>query len=145
MKMCCIDRTHVCLFVPYHDPSYALGCSDFCCVTCKLIVHGPFPCPCPYLGFSLSFWFDVFGNDRRQWLCESETIVNEHNKLLFCALPNSGAMQFRMLAKRMRVTRSAAGAVSPQPDVYSRYFFCLRSLLLPVVEGRLLFVLSLFR
>ena len=40
---------------------------------------------------------------RRQWLRESETIVNEEHKLLFCAPPNTGSLQFRMLAKRMQV------------------------------------------
>ncbi|CAM9511475.1 unnamed protein product, partial [Laminaria digitata] len=38
---------------------------------------------------------------RRQWLRESETIVNMEHSLLFCAPPNTGSLQFRMLAKRM--------------------------------------------
>ncbi|CAM9444879.1 unnamed protein product, partial [Laminaria digitata] len=39
---------------------------------------------------------------RRQWLRESETIVNKEQSLLFCAPPNTGSLQFRMLAKRMQ-------------------------------------------
>lgn len=40
---------------------------------------------------------------RRQWLAESETIVDKERSLLFCAAPNTGSLQFRMLAKRMQV------------------------------------------
>lgn len=40
---------------------------------------------------------------RRQWLFESETIINTEHSLLFCAPPNVGSLQFRMLAKRMEV------------------------------------------
>eukprot|EP00903_Cladosiphon_okamuranus_P010490 g9922.t1 len=40
--------------------------------------------------------------ERRQWLAESETIVNKERSLLFCAAPNAGSLQFRMLAKRMQ-------------------------------------------
>ncbi|CAM9549883.1 unnamed protein product [Laminaria digitata] len=39
---------------------------------------------------------------REQWLHESETIVNMKHSLLFCAPPNTGSLQFRMLAKRMK-------------------------------------------
>ncbi|CAM9890366.1 unnamed protein product [Scytosiphon promiscuus] len=39
---------------------------------------------------------------RRQWLAETETIVNKERSLLFCAPPNTGSLQFRMLAKRMQ-------------------------------------------
>lgn len=42
-------------------------------------------------------------SSRRQWLRESETIVNKDHKLLFCAPPNTGSLQFRMLAKRIKV------------------------------------------
>ncbi|CAM9342695.1 unnamed protein product, partial [Ectocarpus sp. 13 AM-2016] len=38
----------------------------------------------------------------RQWLAETETIVNVERSLLFCAPPNTGSLQFRMLAKRMQ-------------------------------------------
>ncbi|CAM9890433.1 unnamed protein product, partial [Scytosiphon promiscuus] len=38
----------------------------------------------------------------RQWLAETETIVNKERSLLFCAPPNTGSLQFRMLAKRMQ-------------------------------------------
>ncbi|CAM9969291.1 unnamed protein product, partial [Laminaria digitata] len=43
-----------------------------------------------------------FGSSRNQWLFESETIVNMEQSLLFCAPPNTGSLQFRMLAKRMK-------------------------------------------
>eukprot|EP00903_Cladosiphon_okamuranus_P010491 g9923.t1 len=39
---------------------------------------------------------------RRRWLSESETIINKERSLLFCAPPNAGSLQFRMLAKRMQ-------------------------------------------
>ncbi|CAM9272261.1 unnamed protein product, partial [Laminaria digitata] len=39
---------------------------------------------------------------RKQWLFESETMVNVEQSLLFCAPPNTGSLQFRMLAKRMK-------------------------------------------
>lgn len=48
----------------------------------------PFPCP---------------ESPRHQWLSESETIINTKRSLLFCAPPNAGSLQFRMLAKRMEV------------------------------------------
>ncbi|CAB1105808.1 unnamed protein product [Ectocarpus sp. CCAP 1310/34] len=38
----------------------------------------------------------------RQWLAETETIVNVERSLLLCAPPNTGSLQFRMLAKRMQ-------------------------------------------
>ncbi|CAN0138496.1 unnamed protein product, partial [Ectocarpus fasciculatus] len=38
----------------------------------------------------------------RQWLAETETIVNVERSLLFCAPPNTGSLQFKMLAKRMQ-------------------------------------------
>ncbi|CAM9919038.1 unnamed protein product [Ectocarpus sp. 6 AP-2014] len=38
----------------------------------------------------------------REWLAESETIVVMERSLLFCAAPNTGSLQFRMLAKRMQ-------------------------------------------
>lgn len=41
----------------------------------------------------------------REWLAESETIVVMARSLLFCAAPNTGSLQFRMLAKRMQVSR----------------------------------------
>eukprot|EP00904_Undaria_pinnatifida_P008809 jgi/Undpi1/5058/HiC_scaffold_19.g08410.m1 len=41
-------------------------------------------------------------SSRKQWLHESETIVNVEHSLLFCASPNTGSLQFRMLAKRMK-------------------------------------------
>ena len=44
------------------------------------------------------------GSSRSQWLRESETIVNVEHSLLFCAPPNTGSLQFRMLAKRMKVS-----------------------------------------
>lgn len=43
----------------------------------------------------------VFGSGL--FLAESETIVNKDHSLLFCAPPNAGSLQFRMLAKRMQV------------------------------------------
>ena len=43
-------------------------------------------------------------SSRGQWLHESETIVNVEHSLLFCAPPNTGSLQFRMLAKRMEVS-----------------------------------------
>ncbi|CAM9205839.1 unnamed protein product [Sphacelaria rigidula] len=46
--------------------------------------------------------FPVPEESREQWLYESETIVIEEKKLLFCTPPNTGSMQFRMLAKRMQ-------------------------------------------
>ncbi|CAM9252771.1 unnamed protein product, partial [Laminaria digitata] len=46
--------------------------------------------------------FPPEGKKRRQWLRESETIVNVEHSLLFCAPPNTGSLQFRMLAKRMK-------------------------------------------
>ncbi|CAB1117046.1 unnamed protein product [Ectocarpus sp. CCAP 1310/34] len=41
-------------------------------------------------------------NETREWLAESETIVVMEPSLLFCAAPNTGSLQFRMLAKRMQ-------------------------------------------
>ncbi|CAM9540049.1 unnamed protein product, partial [Ectocarpus fasciculatus] len=40
--------------------------------------------------------------ETREWLTESETIVVMERSLLFCAAPNTGSLQFRMLAKRMQ-------------------------------------------
>ncbi|CAN0120809.1 unnamed protein product, partial [Ectocarpus fasciculatus] len=40
--------------------------------------------------------------ETREWLTESETIVVTERSLLFCAAPNTGSLQFRMLAKRMQ-------------------------------------------
>ena len=40
---------------------------------------------------------------RSQWLSKSETIIDTERSLLFCAPPNAGSLQFRMLAKRMKV------------------------------------------
>lgn len=42
-------------------------------------------------------------SSRWQWLHESETIVIVEHSLMFCAPPNTGSLQFRMLAKRIKV------------------------------------------
>lgn len=55
---------------------------------------------CPWIG---AVWMDGRSSSRLQWLRESETIVIKEHKLLFCAPPNTGSLQFRMLAKRMKV------------------------------------------
>ncbi|CAM9253194.1 unnamed protein product, partial [Ectocarpus sp. 8 AP-2014] len=41
-------------------------------------------------------------NETREWLTESETIVVLERSLLICAAPNTGSLQFRMLAKRIQ-------------------------------------------
>ncbi|CAM9555173.1 unnamed protein product [Ectocarpus sp. 12 AP-2014] len=38
----------------------------------------------------------------REWLAESETFVVMERSLLICAAPNTGSLQFRMLAKRIQ-------------------------------------------
>lgn len=40
---------------------------------------------------------------RDQWLAAAETIVDRKHSLLICVPPNTGSLQFRMLAKRMQV------------------------------------------
>ena len=57
-----------------------------------------FCCRCLCIGA-----FETSAKSRQQWLRESETIVNIEHSLLFCAPPNTGSLQFRMLAKRMEV------------------------------------------
>ncbi|CAN0189359.1 unnamed protein product [Ascophyllum nodosum] len=54
-------------------------------------------------------------NSRSQWLSESETIINTERSLLFCAPPNAGSLQFRMLAKRMKGVEH--WAVSNDPEL----------------------------
>eukprot|EP00904_Undaria_pinnatifida_P002354 jgi/Undpi1/12119/HiC_scaffold_5.g01795.m1 len=46
--------------------------------------------------------FPPTGKSRNLWLHQSETIVNVEHSLLFCAPPNTGSLQFRMLAKRIK-------------------------------------------